>query len=55
MGRFSVDFVMANNPDVLNAKPGDRVPDSIPHVSGRVGSSIPLPRGWCCRASSIRN
>jgi predicted aspartyl protease len=33
MGRFSVDVLIANARDVLLAKPGDRIPESIPHRS----------------------
>ena len=40
MGRFSVEFVIANNRDVVTARPGDRIPDSVKHltVSGVVDS-----------------
>lgn len=33
MGRFSVDIIVANNRDVLLAKPQDRIPESILHRS----------------------
>lgn len=33
MGRFSVDLIIANNRDVLLARPQDRIPESIPHRS----------------------
>ncbi|HPM81672.1 MAG TPA: hypothetical protein PLF81_13280, partial [Candidatus Anammoximicrobium sp.] len=32
MGRFSVDVVIANNRDVLTARPGDRIPDRVKHL-----------------------
>jgi predicted aspartyl protease len=32
MGRFSVEFVIANNRDVLNAPVSAVIPDDIPHV-----------------------
>lgn len=37
MGRFSVDVVIANNRDVLLAKPKDRIPEAIPHRSISAG------------------
>ena len=33
VGRFSVEFVVANNRDVVTAKPGDRIPDSVKHLT----------------------
>ncbi len=40
MGRFSVDVVIANNRDVVTAKPAARIPDSVKHLilSGVVDS-----------------
>ena len=40
MGRFSVEMVVANNRDVVMAKPDDRIPDSVEHrtLSGVVDS-----------------
>lgn len=35
MGRIAVDFVLANNRDVVNAEPGDAIPESVPHLSLR--------------------
>jgi predicted aspartyl protease len=33
MGRFSVQFVVANNRDVILAKSGDVIPDSVKHLT----------------------
>lgn len=35
MGRIVLDFVIANNRDVLNAGPSDQIPDSLPHAALR--------------------
>jgi hypothetical protein len=35
MGRIVVDFVIADNRDVVKARPGDRIPDSIRHLTLR--------------------
>lgn len=33
MGRVAVDFVVANNRDVVTAAPGDAIPDSVKHIT----------------------
>jgi predicted aspartyl protease len=33
MGRFSVEFVVANNRDVVRLEPGQPIPDSVKHCS----------------------
>jgi len=33
MGRVAVDFVVANNRDVVTADPGDTIPDSVKHIT----------------------
>jgi predicted aspartyl protease len=40
MGRFSVQFVVANNRDVVRLSPGDRIPGQVKHItlSGTVDS-----------------
>jgi hypothetical protein len=35
MGRIAVDFVLANNRDVVQAQPGDMIPGSVPHITLR--------------------
>jgi predicted aspartyl protease len=32
MGRFSVEFDIANNSAVVKAKPGTKIPDGVPHL-----------------------
>jgi hypothetical protein len=49
VGRFSVEFVVANNRDVLRLQPGNRMPNGVRHVvlSGVVQSGtarLVLPR-----------
>lgn len=41
-GRFSVDMMVANNRDVVMARPGVRVPDGVRHlsVSGVINSPM---------------
>ena len=33
MGRIAVDFVVANNRDVVTAKPGDAIPEAVKHIT----------------------
>ena len=42
MGRFFVDVVIASNRDVLMAKPGDRIPESVKHLQAERAR-----RQWC--------
>lgn len=33
MGRITVDLVLADNREVVKAAPGDRIPDSVKHIT----------------------